>query len=80
MKGNLQLRILTYVVIAYMLLAFSWWTVLLFQKITELLYHSQFCSEQLFYLCALSEIEQLVPCEGSLIKIVWQKKLAYSRS
>ncbi len=32
MKGNFQLRILTYAVIAYMLLAFSWWTVLLFQK------------------------------------------------
>lgn len=32
MKRNIKLRVLTYVVIAYMLLAFSWWTVLLFQK------------------------------------------------
>ncbi len=32
MQKNVQLRILTYVVIAYMLLAFAWWSILLFQK------------------------------------------------
>jgi len=32
MDNKNYLRILTYVVIAYMLVAFAWWTILLFQK------------------------------------------------
>jgi len=32
MLKNLKLRVLSYVVIAYMLLAFGWWSILLFQK------------------------------------------------
>lgn len=31
-KQNLRLRFLTYLVIAYMMMAFSWWTILLFTK------------------------------------------------
>jgi len=31
-EGNIRLRILSYVVIAYMMLAFGWWSVLLFTK------------------------------------------------
>ncbi|AEE52378.1 sensor histidine kinase [Haliscomenobacter hydrossis] len=31
-KQNLRLRLLSYLVIAYMMMAFSWWTVLLFTK------------------------------------------------
>jgi len=32
MDNKNYLRILTYLVIAYMLVAFTWWTILLFQK------------------------------------------------
>ena len=35
---NLRLRLLSYVVIAYMLLAFSWWSVLLFTKNKDAFY------------------------------------------
>ena len=37
-KKNIRLRLLSYVVIAYMLLAFSWWSVLLFTKNRDAFY------------------------------------------
>jgi len=38
MEQNLRLRLLSYVVIAYMLLAFTWWAVLLFTKNMDAFY------------------------------------------
>lgn len=37
-KKNIRLRLLSYIVIAYMLLAFSWWSVLLFTKNKDAFY------------------------------------------